>query len=94
MRQIEHDAWHGRAKRIEDGIERLVAEIVDALERRGRSEEAQIVGAFRQQPIDKSGIDAFRGEHGVGDALRRILVEIEPGGPECEIEIGDDRIRD
>ena len=31
-------------------------------------------------------------EHRVGDPLRRILVEVETGGPEAEIEVGDDRV--
>ena len=52
-----------------------------------------MVGAFRQQAVEEGGVDAIRREHGVGDALRRVLVEVEPGGAEGEVEIGDDRRR-
>ena len=50
-----------------------------------------MVAAFRQQPVDQDSVDAFGGEHRVGDALRRVLIVVEPGGPEGEVEIGDDR---
>ena len=48
-----------------------------------------MIGAFRQQPVDESGVDAVGREHRVGDALRRVLVVVEAGGAEGEIEIGD-----
>ena len=51
-----------------------------------------MVGAFRQQAVDESGVDAVGREHRVGDALRRVLVEVEAGGAEGEIEIGDDGV--
>ena len=73
-------------------VERLGAEIVDAVERRGRRQQAQMIGAFRQQPVDEGGVDAVGREHRVGDALRRILVEVEAGGAEGEVEIGDDGV--
>ena len=48
-----------------------------------------MVRALRQQAVDESGVDAIGREHRIGDALRRILVVIEAGGAEAEIEIGD-----
>ena len=39
-----------------------------------------MVGAFRQQTVDKGGIDAVRRENGIRDALGRILVVVEAGG--------------
>ena len=80
------------AQRIEDRIEGLGAEVVDPVERRRRRQQAQMVGAFRQQAVDERGVDAVGREHRVGDALRRILVVVEAGGAEGEIEIGDDRV--
>ena len=38
-----------------------------------------------------AGVDAFRGEHRLGNTLGRVLIVIQPGGSEREIEIGDDR---
>ena len=92
MRHVEHDAGNRRAQRIEDRIEGVGAEIVDAVERRRRRQQAQVFGAFRQQPVDERGVDAVGREHRVGDALRRVLVVVEAGGAEGEIEIGDHRI--
>ena len=89
MRHVEHDARHGRAQHVEDRVERLGAEIIDPVERRGRGEQAQVVGALREQAVDEGGVDAVRRHHGVGDALRRVLVEVEAGGAERQVEIGD-----
>ena len=47
-----------------------------------------MIGAFRQQPVDEGVVDAIGREHRVGDALRRVLVVVEAGGAEAEIEIG------
>ena len=38
------------------------------------------------------GVDALRREHHLGDALGRVLVEIQPRRAEGEIEIGDDAL--
>ena len=92
MRDVEHDAGHRGAQRIEDRIERLGAEIVDPVERRRRRQQAEVVGAFRQQAVDEGGIDPVGREHRVGDALRRVLIVVEAGGAEGEVEIGDDGI--
>jgi len=51
-----------------------------------------MIGTLRQQPVDKGVVDAIGRKHRFGDALRRVLVEIEAGGAEREIEIGDHRI--
>lgn len=93
MRHVEHDAGHRGAQRVEDGIERFSAEVIDAIQRRRRGQQVEMVGAFRQQPVDERGIDAIRRENGIGNALRRILIVVEACGAEGEIEIGDDRIQ-
>ncbi len=51
-----------------------------------------MIGALRQQAVDEGGVDAVGRKHRFGDALRRILIEIEAGGAEREIEIGHHRI--
>ena len=51
-----------------------------------------MVGAFGEQTVDERGVDAVGRKHRFGDALWRILVEIETGGAERQIEIGHDRI--
>jgi len=73
-------------------LEGVSREIIDAVERGGRREQAQMVGAARQQAIDEGGIDPVRGEDRVSHALRRILVVIQSGRAEGEIEIRNHRI--
>ena len=92
VRHVEHDAGHRRAQRVEDRIEGLGREVVDPVERGRRRQQAQVVGALRQQAVDEAGVDAIGREHRVGDALRRVLVEVEAGGAEGEIEIGHDGV--
>ena len=73
-------------------FEGVGAEIIDAIERRRRRQQIQMIGALGEQAVDKRGVDAVGREHRLGDALRRILIEIETGGAEGQIEIGHDRI--
>ena len=48
-----------------------------------------MVGAFRQQAVDERGVDLVGREHRIGDALRRVLIVVQTGGAEGEVEIGD-----
>src|SRR6185312_16883991 len=92
VRYVEHDAGNGGAKRIQDRIEGVGAEIVDTVERRRRRQQAQVLGALRQQAVDEGGVDAVGRKHRVGDALRRVLIVIEARGAERQVEVGDDRV--
>ena len=57
----------------------------------GAASRLKMVAALGEQTVHQHGVDAFRGEHRLGDALGRVLIVIQPGGSEREIEIGDDR---
>ena len=81
-----------RPAEFDDRIERGFGEIVDPVERRRRGEKAELVRATRQQAIDEIGVDAIRREDRFGNALRRILIEIETRRAEAEIEIDEDRL--
>jgi hypothetical protein len=80
MRYVEHNAGNAGAQGIEHAVKSLSIEIVDAIERGRSSQQAQMIGAFREQTVDEIDVDAVRGEHRVGNALRRILVEVQAGG--------------
>ena len=80
-------------KRVENRVESVGAEVVDPVERRRRRQQAEMVGAFRQQALDEGGIGPIGREHRIGDALHRILVVVEAGGAEREVEIDDDGIQ-
>ena len=51
-----------------------------------------MLGALRQQAVEQHLVEPLRARQRVGDALHRILVEIEAGGAEGQIEIGDDDV--
>ena len=93
MRNVEHDAGRRHAQRIEDRVEGIGAEIIDLVERRRRRQQAEPVGAFRQQALHQGGVGPFLLEDRVGDALHRILIVVETGGAEGEVEIDDDGIQ-
>ena len=52
-----------------------------------------MVGAFRQQTIDECDIDAIRRENRIGDPLRRILIVVEAGRTEGQVEIDNDQFK-
>src|SRR5207237_5571976 len=64
LRRVEHDAWHGRAQHVEDRIECFGAEVIDPVERRRRSEQAQVIGAFGEQPVNKRSEERRVGKEG------------------------------
>src|SRR3974390_870053 len=51
-----------------------------------------MIAAFREQTINKCGVDAVGRKSSLGDPLWGILIVIEACGPERKIEVGDDRI--
>ena len=91
MRDVEEDAGNGGAQDIEQAIERRLVQIAGAVEERRGGQQAELVAALRQQPVDQVGVEAIGAEHRLGDALGRILVEVEAGRAEGNVEIDDNR---
>ena len=90
MRHVEHEQRRAALRGVDDLREGVGIEIVDAVERRRRGKQRQMLGALRKQPVEIDLVDALGREHRLGDALRRILVEIDVGRAERQVEIGDD----
>ncbi len=93
MGNVEHDAGRRHAQRIEDRVEGVGAEVVDLIERGRRGQQAETVGAFRQQAFHVGGIEPIGREYRVRNPLHRILIVVEAGGAEREVEIDDDGIQ-
>src|SRR6185312_10729261 len=74
---------------IDDLRESVAVEIVDPVERGRGGEQRQVLRALGEQAVEIDLVDAFGRKHRLGDALRRILVEIDVGGAEGQIEVGD-----
>jgi hypothetical protein len=60
MWHVEYDARNRRTQRIKNRFEGIGAKIADPLEGRRRRQQAEVIGTFRQQPIDECVIDAVR----------------------------------
>ena len=83
------------------GVEARIASISVSNDVSGKSStRSSVAGAasrlrwsphLDEQPIDQHSVDALGGEHRVRHALGGILVVVEPGRAEGEVEIGDDR---
>ena len=92
MRQIDDDARHCFAHNFEHGFKALRIHVKIAVKHSGRSKEAQVVGTFDEQTVEQHIVEAFRCHQSVGDALSRIMIEVETSGAESEVEVGDDHI--
>ena len=59
MGHVEHDAGRRHAQRIEDRVEGIGAEVIDLVQRRRRGQQAEPVGALRQQALHEGGVRPF-----------------------------------
>ena len=67
-------------------------DVVVAIEDDGRGKDRQMLGALGQQAIEQHLVEPLGARQRVRDALDGILVEVEAGGAEGQIEIGDDDV--
>ncbi len=65
-------------------------EIIGAVEKRGSGQQRQMLGALGQQAVEEDLVEALRREDGLGDALGRVLIEIDIGRAIGQVEIGED----
>ncbi len=93
MWEIDRHVGHVLAHDVDDGLAGLGRKIVVAVEDDRRGKDGQMFGAHRQKAIEQHLVEPLRCLQGVGDALHGILIEVEAGGAEGEIEIGDDDVR-
>ena len=77
---------------VEDGLDGMHVDVEVTVDDARGGKEAQLVGALGQQAIEERRIDALGRRQGFGNAHAGFLVEVQAGGAEGEVEIGDDRI--
>ena len=92
VRQVEDHRRNAALGDVDDLLEGALVEIVGAVEGGRRGEQAEVIRAAGEQAVEEVVVEAIRGVDRLGDALRRILVEVEAGGAEGEVEIGDDDV--
>ena len=92
-RHVQHQEGRAALRDVDDLGKRLCVKIIDPVQRRRRGQEREVLGALRKKTVKIDLIDALGRENGLGNALRRILVEIDVGGSEGQIKIGDDHLR-
>ena len=92
VRQVDGHVGHVLAHDVDDLVAGVGRDVVVAIEHDRRGEDRQMLGALGQQAVEQHLVETLGARQRVGDALHRILVEIEAGGAEGEIEIGDDDV--
>ncbi len=92
VRQIDRDVGHVLSDDVYDLIAAVDRNVIVAIEHDGSGEDRQMLGAFGQQAIKQHFVEAIRARQGIGNALHRILIEIEAGRAEGEIEVGNDDV--
>ena len=48
MRDVQHDAGHGGAQRVENGVKCFLTEVIDFFQRGRRGQQAEMIGTFGQ----------------------------------------------
>ena len=91
MRQVEHHEGRGAADLLGHLLEGLGGNVVVAVERRRGGEQRQAFRAAGHHPVHQHRVEAVGLAQRVGDALQRVLVEVEPGGPERQVEVDQHR---
>ena len=92
MRNVEHHRRHVRLHDLQHLVERLLVEVVGLVEGGRRGEQAQMVLALGEQAVEQHLVEAIGAEDRLGDALRRVEVEVEAGGAERHVEVGEDHV--
>ncbi|MCY1291886.1 hypothetical protein D9M70_410900 [compost metagenome] len=89
MRNIKNGNGGAALQDLQDRVERTGLKIIGAVQHGGGGQQRQVVGAFGQQPVKEHLVQALWRKHRFGNALRRILVEIDVGRAIGKVEIGE-----
>src|SRR3990167_2302531 len=92
MRDVDDDRRRRAAHHIDYRLERLVVDVIIAIEKIRRGEKTEPVGVLLKQPVEEHVIQAFRRAERLDQSRRRILFEVETGGAERQIEDEDDGV--
>ena len=92
MRQIKRDERRLAANLFQHHFIFTRREFPIAVQRRRRRKQTQPLGTAHQKPVEQRIIEPVRFVEGIAQRLGRVLVEIEPGRAEGEIEIDEHRI--
>ena len=92
MRQVEHHIGRRRADLAGHLLEGVGGDVVVHIQRRRRGEQAEAVAAAGHHPVEQHRVQPVGLAERVGHALQGILVEVETGGAERQVEIDDHRI--
>ena len=77
---------------VENGLDGVPSMWNVAIDDAGAGEQTELVAALGEQAVEQGRIDAVGRAKASAMPAPRFLVEIEAGGAEGQIEIGDDRV--
>ena len=92
VRQVDGHERHVLAHHLEHEVAGVGRDLVVAVEHDRGGEDAQMLGALGEQAVEQHLIEPLGALQRLGDALHRVLVEVEAGGAEGQVEVGDDDV--
>src|SRR5690348_6591909 len=92
MRQVQDDARARRANRLHDRLIRFGREFRFAFEDGWRDKEREMVAALEKEAIQKHIVQPLRRRESLGDALARLLIEVQARRAESEVVVDDRRV--
>src|SRR5690606_1625592 len=92
MGNVEHDYRHAALAQLDQLLEITLFEIEGGVEHDRCGEQVDVVCRLADQAVEEDLIHLLAGVDRIGDAVRRILVEVEPDRAEWEIEVENEHI--
>jgi hypothetical protein len=92
MRDVEHDHGHGVLAQLKHLLELALLEVVGAVECDRCRQQVDVVGGLAHQAVQHGLVDLLVGRQRIGNAVRRILVEVEAGCAESQVHVEDKAI--
>ncbi len=93
MRQVEHHERRGRTDLAGDLLVGFGGEVVVLVQRGRGGKQAEPLVAADHHPLQQHRIQTVGLVERVGHALQRVLIEVEPGGAESQVEVDHHRVR-
>lgn len=91
MRQVQHHEGRRAADLLGDLLEGVGRDLVVLVQGGGRGEQRQAVAAADHHPVHQHRVQPVGLAQGVEHALQRILVEVEAGGAERQVQVDHHR---
>ena len=73
-------------------LEFALGKVIGAVQRDGGGEQADVVGGLAHQPVQHGLVHLLIGHHRIGDAMGRVLIEVQTRRAKGQVQIKDQRV--